>query len=155
MSRLLSALLLLCAGCATVQPPAPTTPARYVVSTAEAPAFRIAQGRGTAVLLLNPDTGAHAASLGVLELQGGAGVPEHTHPESVEILYVEQGEAEMVLEGRTLPVKAGDAVYIPAGLPHAARIAEGAPLFRAVQVYVGPGPEQRFRQGSPVQPASP
>lgn len=155
MSRLLSALLLLCAGCATVQPPAPTPPVRHVVSTAEAPAFRIAQGRGTAVLLLNADTGARAASLGVLELQAGTAMPEHTHPESVELLYVEQGEAEMVVEGRTLPVKAGDAVYIPAGLPHAARIPEGAPPFRAVQVYVGPGPEQRFRQGVPVQPPSP
>jgi quercetin dioxygenase-like cupin family protein len=50
-----------------------------------------------------------------------------------------------------MAVKQGDAVYIPAGIKHSARIPEGAPSFRAVQVYVGPGPEARFRQGEPVK----
>lgn len=147
-TSLLLALLCVCAGCAR----APTVPVRHVVGTAEAPAFRIAQGKGTALLLLNEETGARAASLGVLELQGGAGVPEHVHAHSEELLYVEEGRAEMTIEGRVLPVRAGDAVYIPAGVPHAARVPEDTPRFRAVQVYVGPGPEQRFRQGEPVRP---
>jgi len=128
-------------------------PVRHVVSTAEAPTFRIAQGKGTAVLLVNEETGARAASMGVLELDAGAGVPEHIHENSVEMLYVEEGTAEMTVEGKVLPVRSGDAVYIPAGVRHAARIPEGAPRFRAVQVYVGPGPEQRFRQGVPVKPS--
>jgi putative monooxygenase len=144
-SSLLLGLLGVCAGCA------PRVPVRHVVGAAEAPAFRIAQGRGTATLLLEASTGARAASLGVLELQGGASVPEHVHPDSVEMLYVEQGEAEMTVEGQVLPVRAGDAVYIPAGTRHSARLPEGAPDFRAVQVYVGPGPEQRFRQGEPLR----
>jgi putative monooxygenase len=147
-TSLLTALLCVSAGCARV----PTVPVRHVVGTAEAPTFRIAQGKGTAILLLNEETGARAASLGVLELQAGAGVPEHVHEDSVEMLYVEEGGAEMTVQGQVLPVRAGDAVYIPAGIPHSALVPEGTPRFRAVQVYVGPGPEARFRKGEPVKP---
>jgi putative monooxygenase len=148
-TSLLAVLLCVCVGCARVS----TRPVRYVVGSAEAPTFRIAQGQGTALLLLNEETGARAASLGVLELQGGAGVPEHVHADSVEMIYVEEGGAEMTIEGQTLPVRQGDAVYIPAGLRHSVRVAGSTPRFRSVQVYVGPGPEARFRQGEPVKPA--
>jgi putative monooxygenase len=147
-TSLLTTLFCVSVGCAR----APTVPVRHVVGSAEAPAFRIAQGKGTALLLVNEETGARAASLGVLELQGGAGVAEHVHEDSVEMLYVEEGGAEMTIEGQVLPVRPGDAVYIPAGVRHAARIPEDTPRFRAVQVYVGPGPERRFRKGEPVKP---
>jgi putative monooxygenase len=149
-TSLLMAVLCVSVGCARV----PTVPVRHVVGSAEAPTFRISQGKGTAILLVNEETGARAASMGVLELQAGAGVPEHIHADSVEMLYVEEGGAEMTIEGQAMTVKPGDAVYIPAGIRHSARIPEGAPSFRAVQVYVGPGPEARFRQGEPVKPAA-
>ncbi len=141
------AVLVLSAGCATT---APRGPVRHVVASSEAPTFRIGQGKGTAVLLLNEATGASAASLGVLVLETGAQVAEHIHEHSVEMLYVEEGSAEMTVEGQAYTVKAGDGVYIPAGVRHSARVPEGTPRLRAVQVYVGPGPEQRFRQGTPV-----
>ncbi|SEM88974.1 Cupin domain-containing protein [Stigmatella aurantiaca] len=131
----------------------PSVPVRHVVSSADAPAFLLPGGKGTARLLVNAETGASAASLGILELQAGAGVPEHVHEHSVEMLYVEEGHVEMSIEGRALSVQPGDAVYIPAGVRHLARVPEGAPRFRAVQIYVGPGPEQRFRQGEPVKAA--
>ena len=120
---------------------------RYRVSTAEAPRHAIAEGKGAATLLLNPSTGSTAAALTLLELQPGAAVPEHTHATSVEILYIEEGAAEMTVDGQTLRVGKGDAVYIPAGAKHSAKVvSEGTPL-RAVQTYVGPGPELRFTQG--------
>lgn len=133
-----------------------SAPVRYRVATSEAPRYGIAQGKGSATLLLNPGTGASAASLQLLELQPGAGVPEHTHDGSVEILYIEDGEAEMTVSGQTLRVGKGDAVYIPAGAKHSAKVvSEKAPL-RAVQVYAGPGPELRFTQGPRLDaPASP
>ncbi len=127
--------------------PEQPAPPRYRVSTAEAPRHGIAQGKGSATLLLNPGTGATAASLQLLELQPGAAVPEHVHTGSVEILYIEEGEAEMTVGNQTLRVAKGDAVYIPAGAKHSAKVvSEKAPL-RAVQVYAGPGPELRFTQG--------
>ncbi|MFY0579055.1 cupin domain-containing protein [Cystobacter fuscus] len=119
----LSALLCVGVGCARV----PTRPVRYVVDGARAPTFRIAQGKGTALLLLNEETGASAASMGVLELQGGSTVPEHVHADSVEMIYVEEGGAEMTVEGQAMSVRQGDAVYIPAGLRHSVRVAESTP----------------------------
>jgi putative monooxygenase len=129
----------------------PTAPVRHVVSSVDAPAYLLPGGQGTARLLVNAETGASAASLGILELRAGAGVPEHLHAHSVEMLYVEEGHVEMAIEGRALSVRPGDAVYIPAGVRHTARVPEDVPRFRAVQIYVGPGPEQRFRQGEPVK----
>ncbi|WP_205522658.1 cupin domain-containing protein [Myxococcus eversor] len=124
-----------------------TTAVRHRVTAAEAPRHIIAGGKGRATLFLNEGTGATAASLTLLELQPGGEVPEHTHDASVEILYIEEGAADMTVSGQTLRVSKGDAVYIPAGAKHSARvITPGAP-FKAVQVYAGPGPEQRFTQG--------
>ncbi|WP_163991644.1 cupin domain-containing protein [Pyxidicoccus caerfyrddinensis] len=131
---------------APASPAAPAAPVRYRVPTSEAPRHIIAGGKGRATLLLNPSTGATAASVTLLELQPGAEVPEHTHDTSAEILYIEEGTAEMAVSGEKLRVGKGDAVYIPAGAKHSARVSPG-PTFKAVQVYAGPGPEQRFTQG--------
>jgi quercetin dioxygenase-like cupin family protein len=127
----------------------PAAAPRYHVSTKEAPRHLIANGKGSATLLLNASTGATAASMTLLELNKGAGVPEHVHESSAEILYVEDGAVEMTLDGQKLRVERGDAVYIPAGVKHSAQVVSEGP-FRAVQVYAGPGPEQRFMQGPRV-----
>ncbi len=150
MTRSLFLMAVCCVtqGCAH----APAVPVRYVVDGAEAPTFRVSQGQGLAHLLVNAETGASAASLDVLELQPGARVPEHVHEHSVELIYIEEGRVEMSVEGQPLLAHAGDAIYLPAGTRHSVLIPEGAPRLRAVQIYVGPGPEQRFRQGEPVRP---
>lgn len=127
----------------------PAAAPRYRVSTKEAPRHLIANGKGSATLLLNASTGATAASMTLLELGKSSGVPEHIHESSVEILYVEDGAAEMTVSGQKLRVEKGDAVYIPAGAKHSAQVVSEGP-FRAVQVYAGPGPEQRFTQGPRV-----
>lgn len=145
-SLLLLALCCVSGGCAH----APSGPVRYVVNGAEAPAFRVPGGKGTVQLLVNAETGASAAALDVLDLQPGAGVPEHVHEHSVEMIYIQEGRAEMTVDGQALSARAGDAVYLPAGVRHSVHIPEDTSRFRAVQVYVGPGPEQRFRQGEPV-----
>jgi quercetin dioxygenase-like cupin family protein len=120
---------------------------RHRVTAAEAPRHLIANGKGRATLFLNESTGATAASLTLLELQPGGEVPEHTHESSAEILYIEDGAADMTVSGQTLRVSKGDAVYIPAGAKHSARVVSPGVPFKAVQVYAGPGPEQRFTQG--------
>lgn len=125
---------------------------RYVVPTAEAPRHVIANGKGRATLLLTPSTGATAASMTLLEFQPGAEVPEHVHEASAEILYVQEGAAEMTVAGEKRRVVQGDAVYIPAGVKHSARVVSDKAPFKAVQVYAGPGPEARFTQGPRENP---
>jgi quercetin dioxygenase-like cupin family protein len=51
----------------------------------------------------------------------GAAFPPHSHP-GEEIAYVIEGELEYQLEGRPLvTLKAGEALFIPAGMIHAAK----------------------------------
>jgi quercetin dioxygenase-like cupin family protein len=109
-----------------------------------APAWKIAGGKGTATLLHNGSTGATAAAMDLLVLEAGAAVPPHKHDTSVEMLYVIEGTVDMVIGGEKVSAKAGDAIYVPANVEHQATATSG---LRCVQVYVGPGPEQRFMQG--------
>ena len=57
----------------------------------------------------------------LVEFAPGVAFPNHAHP-GEEIAYVIEGELEYVLEGRApVTLKAGDALFIPAGTPHAVR----------------------------------
>ena len=47
----------------------------------------------------------------------GGGVPEHTHPQE-ECYTIVAGSGEMTVGGETCPVRGGDYVYIPSGVPH-------------------------------------
>ncbi|SRR5258708_9809145 len=51
----------------------------------------------------------------------GAAFPKHMHP-GEEIIYVIEGSIEYKVEGKApVTVKAGDVLFIPAGLPHTAK----------------------------------
>jgi quercetin dioxygenase-like cupin family protein len=113
-----------------------------------APSYRIAAGKGTATLLLGPANGTPEAALDVLTFEDGAAVPPHVHDASAELLYVLEGRVEMVIGGQVVVAEKGDAIRIPAGVEHSAR---AVGTLRAVQVYVGPGPEQRFTAGEKVR----
>lgn len=125
-------------------------PPRNHVEAKEAPVYAILEGKAAAKLLLNEATGTSDLSLSVLTLEPGAVVAEHVHQTSSETLYVESGEVEMIVAGKVVRAKAGDALYVPAGTPHSARVSAAGQRVKAVQVYVGPGPEQRFAKGQPV-----
>ncbi len=56
-----------------------------------------------------------------VELAPGVAFPPHSHP-GEEIAYVTEGELEYRLEGEApVTLKAGEALFIPAGTVHAAR----------------------------------
>ena len=50
----------------------------------------------------------------------GASFPRHKHP-GEEIIYVTQGTIEYEVAGKRGTVKAGEVLFIPHGVPHAAR----------------------------------
>ena len=115
-----------------------------IVQPAEVKAIALAGGKGKAQLLLEPDrTAGRQAYLGVLELEAGAAVPEHKHPAEAEILYVIEGDAELVSGGQTLRAEKDTALQVPPGVLHAGRVAKGA---RILQIYAPAGPEQRFKK---------
>ncbi len=96
-------------------------------------------------ILLDVDgAGARHGGLSVLDADADVVVPEHRHPISAEILFVEQGSGIMRLGDRSVRVRPGVALYVPPGVLHSYRGDGGEPL-RAIQVYSPSGPEQRFR----------
>ena len=55
----------------------------------------------------------------------GAAFGKHTHP-GAEIAYVLEGSLEYQLEGKPVTLKAGEALFIPAGAVHSARNASAS-----------------------------
>lgn len=143
MRRALPIVVVLAAALPATAADAPT--ARVVVPRESAPTYPILGGKGEATLLLNADTGSKEAALSVLTLAPGAEVPEHVHEGSTELLYIEAGACELTVGGVKLQAGPGSAVRIAAGVKHSARVTSAVQSLRAVQVYVGSGPEQRFR----------
>lgn len=112
-----------------------------------APAYRILNGKGTARLLLGPGNGIQEMAVDEILFDPGASVPEHAHDGSAEILFIQSGAVDMTINGDHVPAGAGDAIYIPAGAKHSARVLGDREPLRAVQIYLPPGPEQRYTQG--------
>ena len=57
----------------------------------------------------------------LVEFAPGVAFPEHSHP-GEEIVNVVEGSLEYALEGRPpVTLKAGDVLFIPAGVPHAVK----------------------------------
>ena len=52
--------------------------------------------------------------------------PEEAHP--AQWVAVLEGEVALTIAGKTVVYRKGDAYFIPAGLPHAARIKKGSRL---------------------------
>lgn len=56
----------------------------------------------------------------LVSLAPGASFPRHRHP-GEEVIYVTQGTIEYEIAGRLVTVKAGEVLFIPYGVVHAAR----------------------------------
>jgi len=51
-------------------------------------------------------------------LVSGSGPPYHYHEKRESIIVAISGEATEILEGKEIPIKAGDVIYIPPGEKH-------------------------------------
>lgn len=60
-----------------------------------------------------------------LELKKGASVPEHSH-HNEQITNLERGRMRFVLAGKETMLEAGQALHIPAHVPHSAEVIEDA-----------------------------
>lgn len=56
-----------------------------------------------------------------IEIEAGVSAPRHSHP-GEEIIYVIEGVFEYILDGKPpVTLKAGDVLFIPAGVVHTAK----------------------------------
>jgi quercetin dioxygenase-like cupin family protein len=70
--------------------------------------------------IVSQDTPAHHVAFHMSTIApGGGGSELDTHPASEQIFYVLSGEVKFLGEGIELVARAGQAVFIPAGEPHA------------------------------------
>lgn len=77
----------------------------------------VTAGTGTTrQMLIGPDEGPHFAMRRFI-MQPGGGMPRHTNTVEHE-QYVLRGSATIGIADRTVEVRQGDVVYIPAGTPH-------------------------------------
>jgi quercetin dioxygenase-like cupin family protein len=98
--------------------------------------------KGTEVRMWVED--AEGAYAGTLRFEPGTAVAAHRHETSEELLVLTAGQGEMTLDGKTVTVKAGDAIHIPKQTLHAFKATGGVPV-EAVQIYAPKGPEDRFK----------
>jgi len=67
----------------------------------------------------------------------GSQVPYHYHERRESIIIVISGEAIEVIEGKEIPIKAGDVLHIPAGEKHTT-INRSDKDFRYLEFYTSP-----------------
>ena len=83
----------------------------------EVPADPVSAGRGTRrEVLIGPHEAPHFAMRRFI-MDPGGGMPLHTNAVEHE-QYVLRGEARVEIGDATYDVRAGDTVFIPAGVPH-------------------------------------
>jgi quercetin dioxygenase-like cupin family protein len=80
---------------------------------------------------LDPGSG---VTLGLTELNVGKSNPLHVHTNSDEVIYVLSGRCEQRVGKETVILKAGDALRVPAGVPHQAKVLGNEP-FRSIVAY--------------------
>ncbi len=134
--------------------PAVQMPSRGAVITKESqPIHVIGDGKAGARILLDGNLvpGLKEAAMTELVMLPGAQVPEHTHDQAAELIYILSGSARMTLDGKETVVVAGMAIYIPAGVKHSLVLDSKVEPLRALQVYTPGGPEQRFKAGPAVK----
>lgn len=54
---------------------------------------------------------------GITEFEPGTAIPLHTHNVE-ESVFILEGEATAVVDGKSFDLEAGDATWVPAGVPH-------------------------------------
>jgi mannose-6-phosphate isomerase-like protein (cupin superfamily) len=90
-----------------------------------------------------------SASLGTLMASKSAPVRQNVHEHEWEVLAILSGDGTLVrtVDGRedNTPIAPGTFASIAPGVPHAYRPAGTSPLV-AVQLFLPPGPEQRFKK---------
>ena len=70
----------------------------------------------------------------MIEVQPGGSAGRHTHP-GIETGYVLEGEADLIIEGKTQHLKAGDSYLIPAGTVHDVKVSGDKPA-KVFGIYV-------------------
>jgi mannose-6-phosphate isomerase-like protein (cupin superfamily) len=94
---------------------------KYIVTLNEAPVGKIT-GRETRDLINGKTAGSRGISLRITDvLPGALCSPGHSHTECEEVIFILSGQGEIKIGEETFPMKLGDAILLPTGVPHLIR----------------------------------
>jgi mannose-6-phosphate isomerase-like protein (cupin superfamily) len=103
-------------------------------------------GRSLFRILLDEETvGAEKFALLVNEFDPGLTSTAHKHDKEEHAFYIINGTGVIRIEDERIPVKAGDAVYVPPGKMHEVSSTGDAPL-KYLVIYSPPGPNIALRE---------
>ncbi|MGX1881782.1 cupin domain-containing protein [Streptomyces sp. NPDC055287] len=93
--------------------------------------------------LLSPATADTTSGfMGVLTLEPGEVVTEHYHPYSEEFLYLVRGEITALVDGKPVPLAAGEALHLQINVRHRLENHGAEPAFMVFQLGpLAPRPE--------------
>ena len=94
---------------------------KYIVNLNEVPVGKIT-GRETRDLISGKTVGSKGISLRIADvLPGALCTPGHVHTECEEVIFILSGQGEIKIGEETFPMKIGDAIFLPSGVPHLIR----------------------------------
>jgi mannose-6-phosphate isomerase-like protein (cupin superfamily) len=94
---------------------------KCIVNLNEVPVGKIT-GRETRDLINAKTVGSKGISLRITDvLPGALCTPGHIHTECEEVIFILSGQGEIKIGEETFPMKIGDAILIPTGVPHLIR----------------------------------
>jgi len=94
---------------------------KYIVNLNEVPVGKIT-GRETRDLISGKTVGSKGISLRIADvLPGAICTPGHVHTECEEVIFILSGKGEIKIGEETFPMKVGDAIHLPTGVPHLIR----------------------------------
>lgn len=124
----------------------PTPPA--VVHVDQVPARVAPSGKAKVRVLAGAGQGTQSAFVAVLDIEAGAGVPQHRDP-TEEYIYVLEGGGDITIDGRSFPISPGSGVFMPANSEVSFQATtEGRT--RVVQVFAPRGPESKYDGWAPA-----
>ena len=98
--------------------------------------------------------GESGGCIGLFEsvVPAGEGPPLHIHHNEDEVIHVLDGHSEFWLDGATRRLGAGEAIFLPRGIPHTFRVAGRTPA-RLLAVLTPGGFEGFFAEVAALDPA--
>ncbi len=95
--------------------------------------------RGKTFRLVDEEDGARNVDVHINLLDPGSGLgPTHYHQRAENVYIVLEGVVEVVIDGKTHRLQAGEMAFIPPGVPHAAGNGGAVPA-RFIEIYAPAG----------------
>ncbi|MBN1263883.1 MAG: cupin domain-containing protein [Anaerolineales bacterium] len=118
-----------------------------IIRVADVEGVRKDPPRVSRLLLSGKNVGARNASMGLNVTEVGSMIPDHTHTDSEELMYIVSGKARLVIEDGEEVYEIGPdtAIYTPLGVKH--RLENiGDTELKLVWVYSPPLPAHRAEE---------